>query len=136
MKSTKISDYFKPSKNSKIQIVKQEDTNDYSVDSTNSDFYSDTKSQAKLKLPKPLTEEQKTILKESFMRALLVKNIEFDDDLTFPNPDCPPTLNDASMEVGVQKISEYNKEIYKKFKEKTRKAEYAPIEILDDSTQV
>ncbi len=149
IKSTKISDYFKPSKNSKINLLKSFEEKNYkssdnklddicSMDSTSLDTYNTyTKNcEAKFKLPKHLSLEQKRILKESLFRALQVKNISFDDNLTYPHEDCPIFFNDASREVGIQKISDYNKQIYYKFKEKTQMAEYPPLEIIDDEMQV
>ncbi len=152
MKVTRISDYFKPQKNSKgkadlLHLGKNSNKNinlwdcfsdDVSMDSTNIDG-NKIKSKcndAKFRLPKELTKEQKKILQESLYRALEVKEITFGDDLNYQDKDCPSSMNDASLEVGIQKISEYNKEIYYKFKKKTREAEYPPLEIVDDNIQV
>lgn len=147
IRSTKISDYFKPEKNAKIQnckdltLINKKSTDFSDVRSVDSNYSFNNqnkkpKNEGKFKLPKNLTEEQKKTLKGSLMRALLVKNIEFDDDLTFPESDCPSSLNNASAEVGIQKISEYNKQIYYKFKERSRKGEYTSLEVVDDDLQV
>ena len=161
MKATRISDYFKLQKNpinkhfdgfknttnfkttlsnkpssSKINNDNLSETT--SEDSTNhfSVITKKTDNSAKFKIPKDLTKEQKKTLQGSLLRALEVKGIEFGDDLNFEDKDCPPSMNDASLEVGIQKISEYNKEIYYKFKQKTRLAEYPPLEVVDDDLQV
>lgn len=164
LKVTRISDFFKPQKNSKgkadLNHKDHKDHKDYkdskfskinslswdkrvddiSQDSTSLDIgkaKSYAKSyDAKFRLPKELTKDQKRILQESFLRALEVKGITFGDDLNFEDKECPSHMNDASLEVGMQKISDYNKEIYYKFKKKTREAEYPPLEIVDDDIQV
>ncbi len=138
MKTTKISDYFKPSKSKSYQFI---DNKSKSIDANknnnnNSNTNSNTNSEAKFRLPKLLSKEQRKILEESLFRAIQVKNVVFDDNLTFPHKDCPKSFNDSSREIGIQKISEYNKQIYYKFKEKSQKAEYAPIEIVDHEIQV
>jgi hypothetical protein len=94
------------------------------------------KDEAMFRLPKALKKEQKKILQESIFRAMNAKGIEFDDDLCYPDPQCPPQLNDANKEIGIQLISDYNKKIYYKFKLKTKIAEYAPLVIIDDHLQV
>ena len=158
LKVTRISDFFKPQKNSKGKadlnhkdykdskfskinsLAWDKRVDDISQDSTSLDIgkaKSYAKSyDAKFRLPKELTKEQKRILQESFLRALEVKGITFGDDLNYEDNECPSHMNDASLEVGMQKISEYNKEIYYKFKKKTREAEYPPLEIVDDDIQV
>ena len=45
-------------------------------------------------------------------------------------------MNNSLLEPNIQAISDYNKDIYYKFKEKTRKGEYAPVEVIDDDIQV
>ncbi len=154
LKVTRISDFFKPQKNSKgkADLVNKDSsiskintlswdkrTDDISQDSTSLDIGKGNKTKscdAKFRLPKELTKDQKRIFQESFLRALEVKGITFGDDLNFEDKECPSSMNDASLEVGMQKISEYNKEIYYKFKKKTREAEYPPLEIVDDDIQV
>jgi hypothetical protein len=91
---------------------------------------------AKFKLFRELKEDQKKLLRESLFRALLVKNIQFNDDLTYPDSECTPEMNNAFYEPGLQLISDQNKEVYLKFKEKTRRGEYPPIEVIDDEIQV
>ncbi len=127
MKNSRISDFFKPQKNTSRNIKDQASNNFNSKAKT---------SEAKLKLPKELTQKQKETLQKSLFRALQVKGIEFYDDLNFGDNDCPPEKNDSSLEVGIQSISDFNKEIFYKFKIKSRKAEYAPLEIVDDELQV
>jgi hypothetical protein len=90
----------------------------------------------KFKLSKELTQEQRKLLHTSLFRALNVKSIKFMDDLCFLDPDCPPSMNDARKEPSIQLISNYNKEIYYKFKEKTRIGDYPSIEVIDDEVQV
>jgi hypothetical protein len=126
MKNMRISDFFKPEKNSSSKI----DEN-YSCLSNKSKC-----TEAKLRLPKELTSTQREILQKSLFRALQVKGIEFCDDLNFNDKECPPDKNDSSLEVGIQSISNYNKDIFYKFKVKSRKADYAPLEIVDDEIQV
>lgn len=91
---------------------------------------------AKFKIGRQLTEIQKTTLKESLFRALYVKNINFNDDLCYVDKECPIDLNNAENEPGIQTISDYNKIIYYKFKERTRRGEYPPIEVIDEEIQV
>ena len=88
-----------------------------------------------MKLPKQLNTFQKQILKKSLFRALEVKNIKFNDDLIYLDKDCPESMNNSLLEQDIKEISLYNKEIYYKFKERSRKGEYAPIEIIDDPIQ-
>ncbi len=126
MKNMRISDFFKPEKNASALTYNQ-----------NSCLNNKSKSgEAKLKLPKDLTSTQREILQKSLFRALEVKGIEFCDDLNYNDKECPPEKNDSSLEVGIQSISNFNKDIYYKFKIKSRKAEYAPLEIVDDEIQV
>jgi len=55
------------------------------------------------KLPKPSDDPEKTLKqKMSLAYGLLSKGIEFDDDLCFSNPLCPPSANDASLEANLQ----------------------------------
>jgi hypothetical protein len=154
LKVTRISDFFKPQKSSKgkADLLNKDNkiskinnlswdnrSDDVSQDSTSLDIGKVNRAKscdAKFRLPKDLTKEQKRILQESLLRALEVKGITFGDDLNFQDKDCPPSMNDASLEVGMQIISDYNKEIYYKFKKKTREAEYPPLEIVDDDIQV
>jgi hypothetical protein len=139
MKETKIPDYFKNVKwNSTNSNYNENDNN--STTSTNSDSLKQpikkkSKSVPKFKLPK-LKPKQKTILQKSLFRALKVKNIEFDDNLCFLDPDCRIEMNDSCLEPGIQKLDEENKKIYYQFKEKTNKGEYPPLEIEDDEIQV
>lgn len=93
------------------------------------------KSQGNFLLPRTLNKTQKTILQESLFKALLSKDIQFNDDLCFPNDNCKESMNNALKEPGVQEISDYNKKIYYKFKEMSRKAEYCALEILLDEVQ-
>lgn len=83
-----------------------------------------------------MSRETKERLNKSLLRALLAKNIKFDDDLYYDNVDIFPNNNDSSLESGIQKISNYNLEIYNKFKENTRIANYPGIEIFEDENQV
>jgi hypothetical protein len=93
-------------------------------------------SSANFKLGRKLSETQKSILKESLFRALYVKSINFNDDLCYIDKECPCELNNAANEPGIQAISDFNKKIYYKFKERTRRGEYPPLEIIDEEIQV
>ncbi len=93
-------------------------------------------STAKFKLGRQLNQSQKTILKESLFRALYVKNITFNDDLCYTDKECPIELNNSMNEPGIQMISDYNKSIFYKFKERTRRGEYPPLEVVNDEIQV
>lgn len=143
MRTTKISDYFKASKNIldhlKIELkskLNNKDEETSTCESNEECIKKKSKSCHKFRLPKPLKADQKKILEESLFRALKVKNIEFNDDLCYPDPECTADMNNASLEPGIQKISEYNRKTYYKFKEKTRNAEYPPVEVVDDEIQV
>lgn len=85
---------------------------------------------------KILSEEKKSYLKANLFKALLFKDIDFSDDLAFMDPDCLMDMNNSKFEPGIQKMSPYNKKIFYKFKEKTRKGEYPGLEILEDDIQV
>lgn len=89
----------------------------------------------KFKLFKNTSEERKRILRESLYRALLVKDIKFDDDLYYDGKETFHYHNDSSLEPGIQKVSEYNHKIYNKFKERTRVGNYPALEIVDDDNQ-
>ena len=52
------------------------------------------------------------------------------------DPDCLTEMNNSKFEPGIQKMSPYNKKIFYKFKEKSRKGEYPGLEILEDDIQV
>jgi len=57
----------------------------------------------KFKLPKPSQDPQKVLRqKMSLAFGLLTKNISFDDDLCFSNPNCPPTCNNSALEPNLQ----------------------------------
>ena len=71
----------------------------------------------------------------SLFRALQVKGITFNDDLVYMDPDCPAKMNNSLLETGINEISPYNKKIYYSFKERSRKGEYAPVEVIDDPIQ-
>ena len=55
------------------------------------------------RLPK-LSEDPKALLrqKELLAKALISKNITFDDNLCFSNPDCPPQANNTEFEPNLQ----------------------------------
>ncbi len=78
---------------------------------------------------------KKQILRESLYRALLVKEIKFDDDLYYDEIETFAHHNNSSFEPGIQKVSDYNLNIYRKFKERTREANYPALEIIDDEKQ-
>jgi hypothetical protein len=90
----------------------------------------------KFRLPKKYDKEKKETFQKSMLKALLVKEINFTDDLYYAKDICTSPMNDASQEPGIQKISEYNKRIYYSFKERTRKLEYPPLVVEEDEIQV
>jgi hypothetical protein len=124
---TKINDYFKASK--KREEIGQIDDKKYVVKNK-------AKNEILLRLPKALTKKQKEILHKSILHANIVKGITFNDDLCYNDPDCTPEMNRADLEPGLEKLSKYNKVIYYAFKERSRKGEYAPLEIIEDDIQV
>jgi len=87
-------------------------------------------------MPPVLSEYLKSVLQNSLSRALVIKHITFDDELSYCSYDCKPENNDTRLEIGMQKLSGLNKELYYKFKQRTNKAEYGPVEIIDDIHQV
>ncbi len=125
--SSSIKDYFKLSKNVK------DDNNSTSSKSTSCSLHTQ---EPKLKLPRELKPEQKELLQRSIMKANLVKEINFNDDLCYPYDNCQELKNDSSLEPGIVSLSDYNKEIYYKFKERSKKGEYAPLQIMEDDIQV
>lgn len=150
LRATKISDYFKSEKllgqkrakskdkiNSEIkkdfdlyQTISKKLSNDSSSTQKNN-----TSRDGHMKLPKTLNRKQKDLMMTSLFRALQVKDITFNDDLVYLDPDCPQTMNNSLIETGIAEISNYNKKIYYSFKERSRKGEYAPIEVIDDPVQ-
>ena len=56
--------------------------------------------------------------------------------MCYPDPECPCEMNNSLFEPGIASISEYNKEIYYKFKERSKEGQYAPLEIIEDEIQV
>jgi hypothetical protein len=122
--------------NLKTEDSLENDSVESTIESQNFKIPKKKENSGKLKLPKELNIHQKMILQSSLYRALKVKGIEFDDDLIFNDPECPPEMNDSSLEIGIQKISNYNKEIYYKFKRRSKVGEYPPLEIVDDQIQV
>ena len=144
--STKINDFFKTKKQNTYLGNKRENKilnstikEDFKIYTTITKEIYNSKSiifnDGKMKLPKQLNTFQKQILKKSLFRALEVKNIKFNDDLIYLDKDCPESMNNSLLEQDIKEISLYNKEIYYKFKERSRKGEYAPIEIIDDPIQ-
>jgi hypothetical protein len=94
------------------------------------------KNEILFRLPKKLTPKQKEILQKSILLANIVKGFTFNDDLCYTDPDCPKDMNKALYEPGLNKLSQYNKLMFYTFKEKSRKGEYAPLEIVEDELQV
>jgi hypothetical protein len=160
IKNTKISDYFKPSKNKGInfnekmikkkfnenQIDYPQNQNHYQnhfqqqkSDIIMFDFEEEKKLISyypKFILFKPIEEKKMEILKKKFLQALLIKNIEFSDDLKYLDEDCPESMNNSCLEPGIQKMSSENKKIFYKFKEFTRQGDYPGLEIFEDKFQV
>jgi len=151
LKTTKINDFFKSKKKSFLNqkrensksLTKNLDSiikEDFKIYTTiTKEIYSNNKNliftDGKMKLPKQLNELQKEKMKKSLFRALEVKNIKFNDDLVYIDKDCPESMNNSLLEQDIKEIAIYNKEIYYKFKERSRKGEYAPVEIIDDPIQ-
>lgn len=94
------------------------------------------KVEAKFKLFRVNDQETKVLLQTSLYKALLVKGIIFCDDLYYPEGVSHRSMNNALLEPGMQIISEYNKNIYYRFKERTRNFEYPPLKIEEDEIQV
>jgi len=134
-----ISKKFKFNKNILEDVA---ETDDSSIYSQAGSYQNDKKSlkykgdTTRFRLGKQLNESQKTRLKESLIRAFYVKSIIFNDDLCYSDKECPNELNNAIYEPGIQAISDYNKSIYYQFKERTRRGEYPPLEIIDEEIQV
>ena len=150
LKSTKINDFFKSTKkylslkrdnsksiDKKLESMIREDFNIYIT--ITKEIYNTRKiaifNDGKMKLPKQLNSIQKEKMKKSLFRALEVKNILFSDDLVYIDKDCPESMNNSLLEPDIKEIAYYNKEIYYKFKERSRKGEYPPVEIIDDPIQ-
>jgi hypothetical protein len=125
--SSNIKHYFK--------IVKNVGDENYSTSSKSSTNRFNPQ-ELRLRLPRELNKRQKKILQRSIIKAFSVKNIKFNDDLVYPEIDCPEKKNNSSLEPGIKSLSEYNKEIYYKLKERSRCGEYAPLEIVEDEIQV
>lgn len=149
-KTLKLSDYFQTNaKPSLFQIKSPKETKlklknkEYKLmlKLSNDSFFKSylskkrQRNEGKLKLPKALSNKQKESMQKSLYRALTVKNIVFSDDLVFLDKDCPIELNNSLLEPSIQKMSLYNTQIFKKFKMQSRKGEYGPIKIIDDSIQ-
>ena len=83
------------------------------------------------KMPKKI--EEKSM--KSLFHALEVKGIKFNDDLVFIDKDCPKEMNNSLLESSLQILNEENKKKYYKFKEKSRKGIYAPVEVVDNPEQ-
>jgi hypothetical protein len=83
------------------------------------------------KMPKAI--EEKSM--KSLFRALEAKGIEFSDDLVYIEKDCPKEMNNSLLENSIQILNDDNKKKYYKFKEKSRKGIYAPVEVVDDPEQ-
>lgn len=155
----KITDFFKNVKftQNKRNRTKDDDTakpnNNYSASSnilneiqTDIQIYSKVSikfeeenltqvSKTPLKLPKKMPKNLLEKSKLSLFRGLEAKGLKFNDDLIYLNESCPSYLNSSYLEPGIQKLSDYNKKIYYKFKENSSKGIYAPVEVIDDPVQ-
>jgi len=88
------------------------------------------------KLPKASKDPQKVLRqKMSLAFGLLTKNIAFDDDLYYGNPECPETANDTCLEPNLQKMDKATIAIFKEFKEMTRGGNYPPVMVEEDKNQ-
>ena len=118
IKNTKISDYFKTSKKKPNFFNTKKITENNSI--IIFDFDQNNKSSVsfypKFILWKPLEEQKMEILKKKLLQALLIKNIEFSDDLKYLDEDCPESMNNSGLEPGIQKMSLENKKTFYKFK--------------------
>lgn len=141
VKTTKISDYFTQTKTIKNTTIKDKkkigDGEVELLEKISKEIFikKPNQNEGHFKLPKPLSQTRKDLVMKSLFRALTVKGITFNDDLVFLDPDCPKEMNNAYHEPMIIKISDYNKKIYYAFKEKSRKGEYAPVEVIDDPIQ-
>lgn len=144
LKLTKINDYFKTEKfkhrtlNKLLNEVKTNPDGDChsQVSTQNSgSLPTKTESSAKFKLFKGLSAQDQKLVKESLCRALLVKNIKFNDDLVYKQG-INSLMNSSALEPGIQSISDYNKGVYNKFKARTKEGNYPPVVVVDDEVQV
>ena len=159
LRSTKISDYFKSKKLIGFKRFKDSTKSEYSSSEfppknikLNSDIKREIEIYAninraieknnleeictvKLRLPRKMSKTLEEKSMKSLFRGLEVKNIQFSDDLVFLEKDCPAELNNSLLESTIQKLSDENKQIYYKFKEKSRLGIYAPVEVVDDPEQ-
>ncbi len=152
--SMKISDFFKYEKNKNSDSTKKSNKESIekntkvisisSIDPSNNIFmfdFTEKRNENVAHYPKFILWKQLPIkkveeLKENLKNALIFKSIDFNDDLTFLDSDCPESMNNSKLEPGIQKMSSYNKSIYYKFKQRTRKGEYPGLEIIEDTIQV
>ena len=88
-----------------------------------------------IRLPKKMPKRIEEKSMKSLFRGLETKGIEFSDDLVYIDKDCPKEMNNSLLESTIQILNEENKKKYYKFKEKSRKGIYAPVEVVDDPEQ-
>ena len=88
-----------------------------------------------IRLPRKMPKEIEEKSMKSLFRGLEAKGIEFNDDLVYIDKDCPKEMNNSLLESSIQILNEQNKKKYYKFKEKSRKGIYAPVEVVDDPEQ-
>ena len=88
-----------------------------------------------IRLPRKMPKKVEEKSMKSLFRALEAKGIEFNDDLVYIDKDCPKEMNNSLLESSIQILNEQNKKKYYKFKEKSRKGIYAPVEVVDDPEQ-
>jgi len=88
-----------------------------------------------IRLPRKMSKEVEEKSMKSLFRALEAKGIEFNDDLVYIDKDCPKEMNNSLLESSIQILNDENKKKYYKFKEKSRKGIYAPVEVVDDPEQ-
>ena len=155
-KNTIITDYFKQNNNflqNKREKSKEDnDAFDFEIDEIQRDFdifsvvsfaissssmstINKTQNDPHLKLPRTSSKSILFTSQKSLFRALETKNIIFSDDLMYPYADCPKRLNNALLQPNIQTLSKYNKNIYYKFKESSRRGIYGPVEVVDDPIQ-
>ena len=88
-----------------------------------------------IRLPRKMSKQIEEKSMKSLFRGLEAKGIEFNDDLVYIDKDCPKEMNNSLLESSIQILNEQNKKKYYKFKEKSRKGIYAPVEVVDDPEQ-
>eukprot|EP00743_Colponemidia_sp_Colp-15_P006939 GILK01007488.1.p1 GENE.GILK01007488.1~~GILK01007488.1.p1 ORF type:complete len:364 (+),score=60.91 GILK01007488.1:90-1181(+) len=94
------------------------------------------KRKPRFKMPRFTTDLNKRLeQKRSLAEAMVVKDMLFDDDLSYPFEHCPERLNDSREEPSMQTLDENNHKVFMRFKEFSRRADYAPLLVVNDPDQ-